>query len=62
MQPHHRIDRTDANVTLASSNNALPDDGDCIETCRSYFNVNFNVNFKTVLRQFICASEFDSRV
>jgi hypothetical protein len=33
-------------VTSASSNNALPDDGDCTETCRSSFNVNFNVNFK----------------
>jgi len=26
-------------VTLASSNNALPDDGDCTETCSSRFNV-----------------------
>jgi hypothetical protein len=34
-------------VTLASTSNALPDDGvtDCTETCRSCFNVNFNVNF-----------------
>jgi hypothetical protein len=43
-------------VTLASSNNALPDGGDCTETCRSCFSANFNVNFKTVLRQFTCAS------
>jgi len=26
-------------VTLASSNNALPDDGDYTRTCRSCFNV-----------------------
>jgi hypothetical protein len=37
-------------VTLASSNNALPDDGDCTEICRSCFNVNFNVNFKIVFK------------
>jgi hypothetical protein len=37
-------------VTLASMNNALPDDGDCTETCQSYFNVNFNVNFKIVFK------------
>jgi hypothetical protein len=37
-------------VTLASSNNALPDDGDCTETCRSCFNVNSNVNFKIVFK------------
>jgi hypothetical protein len=37
-------------VTLASSNNALPDDGDCTETCRSCFNVSFNVNFKIVFK------------
>jgi len=35
-------------VTLASSNGALPDDGDYTETCWSFFHVNFNVNFKTV--------------
>jgi len=29
-------------VTLASSNIALPDDGDYTETCWSSFNVNFN--------------------
>jgi hypothetical protein len=57
MQPHHRINQTDVfyliilrTVTLASSNNALPDDGSCIETCRSCFNVNFNVNFKIVFK------------
>jgi hypothetical protein len=37
-------------VTLASSNNAPPDDGDCTETCRSCFNVNFNVNFNIVFK------------
>jgi hypothetical protein len=37
-------------VTLASSNNALPDDGDCTETCMICFNVNFNVNFKMVFK------------
>jgi len=38
-------------VTLASTSNALPDDGDdCTETCRSCFNVNFNVNFKIVFK------------
>jgi hypothetical protein len=37
-------------VTLVSLNNALPDDGDCTETCRSCFNANFNVNFKTVFK------------
>jgi hypothetical protein len=26
----------------------LPDDGDCTETCRSCFNVNFKIVFKTV--------------
>jgi hypothetical protein len=38
-------------VTLASSNNALPDDGvtDSTETCRSCFNVNFNIPFKATL-------------
>ena len=29
-------------ITLASSNNTLPEDGDCTETCRNCFNVNFN--------------------
>jgi hypothetical protein len=39
-------------VTLARSNNALPDDGDWTETCRSCFYVNFNVNvnFKIVFK------------
>jgi hypothetical protein len=36
-------------VTLASSNNAFPDDDDdYTETCRSCFNVNFKIVFKTV--------------
>jgi hypothetical protein len=56
MQPHHRINHTDVlliiltTVPSASSNNALPDDGDCTETCRSCFNVNFNVNFKIIFK------------
>jgi hypothetical protein len=37
-------------VTLASTSNALPDDGDCTETSRSCFNVSFNVNFKIVFK------------
>ena len=37
-------------ITLASSNSALPDDGDYTETCWSRFNVNFNVNFKIVFK------------
>jgi len=36
-------------VTLASSNSALPDDGDYTEPCRSCFNVNFNIVFKAIL-------------
>jgi len=36
-------------VTLASSNSALPDDGDCTETCWSCFNVNFSTSFKAIL-------------
>jgi hypothetical protein len=30
--------------------NALPDDGDYTETCRSCFNANFNVKFKIVFK------------
>jgi len=37
-------------ATLASSNSALPDDGDYTETCWSCFNVNFNINFKIVFK------------
>jgi hypothetical protein len=36
------------NVTLARSNNALPDDGDYTEACWSCSDVNFNVNFRIV--------------
>jgi hypothetical protein len=36
-------------VTLASSNSALPDDGDHTEICWSCFNVNFNTPFKAIL-------------
>jgi hypothetical protein len=43
-------------VTLASSNNALHDDGDSTETYRRCFIVNFNVNFKIVLRHLACAA------
>jgi hypothetical protein len=57
VQPHHRINRTEVflliiltTVTLVSSINALPDDGDYTETCWSCFNVSFNVNFKTVFK------------
>ena len=32
-----------AKETLASSNKALPDDGNCTETCSRFFNVNFNI-------------------
>ena len=40
------------NVTLASSNCTLPDDGDNTETCWNCFNVNFNI----LLKQLFCAS------
>jgi hypothetical protein len=43
-------------MTLARSNSVLPDDGDYTKTGWSPFNINFNINFKTVLRQFNCAS------
>jgi hypothetical protein len=50
MRPQHQINHTNVfqliiltTVTLASSNNRLPDDRDYTETCRSCFNVNFNV-------------------
>jgi len=35
------------NVTLASSNSALPEDGDYTETWCSCFNVNFDTPLKT---------------
>jgi len=35
------------NVTLASSNSTLPDDGDYTKTCWSCFNVNVNTPYKT---------------
>jgi hypothetical protein len=41
------------NVTLASSNSSLPDDGDYTETCWSYFNVNFNTPFKKHVHQLV---------
>ena len=46
-------------ITLASSNNTFPDDSNCTETCRSCFNVNFNI----LLNQLSCASvgkDFDN--
>jgi len=59
MQPHHRTNHNNVfyliiliTITLASSNNTLPDDGDLTETCRSCFNVNFSI----FLKQLYCAS------
>jgi hypothetical protein len=56
MQPHHQINYNKVNewtvlknITLASSNSALPDDGDYTETCWSCFNVNFNTSFKAII-------------
>ena len=40
-------------VTLASSNSALPEDGDYTKTCRSSFNVNFNTPFKKLVHQLV---------
>jgi len=40
-------------VILASTNKTLPDDGDCTETCRSCFKVNFNILVKAIL---LCVS------
>jgi len=49
-QPHHQINHNDVfqliilvTVTVASSYNTFPDDYDWTETCRSSFNVNFNI-------------------
>ena len=36
-------------VTSANSNNVIPDDSDSTETCRSCFNIDFNILFKAVL-------------
>jgi len=41
------------NVTLASSNSALRDDGDYTETCCSCFNVNFNTPLKKLVHQLV---------
>jgi len=41
------------NVTLASSNSALPDDGDYTETCWCCCNVNFNTPFKKTVHQLV---------
>jgi len=59
LQPHYRTNQNDVfyliiliTITLASSNNTLPDVGDWTEICRSCFNVNFNI----FLKQLYCAS------
>jgi len=59
LQPHHRTNHTDVfsliiliTLSLTSSNNAFPDDGDWTETCRSCFILNFNI----LLKQLYCAS------
>jgi len=41
------------NVTLASSNSALPDNGDYTETCWRWFNANFNTPFKKHVHQLV---------
>jgi hypothetical protein len=44
-----------ATVTLARSNNALPDDGDYTETCRAVLmSISMKI-LKLFLRQFTCA-------
>jgi len=48
-------------LTLASSNSALPDEGDYTETCRSCFNVNFNTPFKSVLLCISWWENFDAK-
>ena len=42
-------------IIRASTVNELPEDGviDCIETCRSYLNVNFKIVFKTITCTFV---------
>ena len=40
------------NVTLASSNSALPEDGDHTDTCWRC-NVNFNTHFKKLVHQLV---------
>jgi predicted nucleic acid-binding Zn ribbon protein len=47
-----------ASVTLASTGNELPEDGVfCAEKCRSYFNANFNIVFKTITCEFVVESK-----
>jgi len=41
------------NLTLASSNSALPEDGVYTETCWSCFNVTFNTPFKPLVHQLV---------
>jgi len=47
-------------VTLASSNNALPEDGDCTKTYWSCFNVNFNTFFKQFSSALVGKQNFDN--
>jgi hypothetical protein len=51
LQPHQciLIDYFN-NCNFSKLEYALPDDGDCTETCRSCFNVNFNAYFKNVFK------------
>jgi len=51
----HPINHTDVfyliivtTVTLPSSNNVLPEDGDCTETYTSCFKLNFKIVLKTI--------------
>jgi hypothetical protein len=60
MQPHHQINHNNVfyltvltNVTLASSNSALPEDGDYTKTSWICFNVNFNTTFKKLVHQLV---------
>jgi len=53
MQPHHRINHNDVfSQIILTTITMLPDDGDCAETCRSCFNVNFII----LSKQLSCAS------
>ena len=47
--PPRAVEPLERERNLASSNNALADDGDCTETCRSCFNVNFIILFRATL-------------
>ena len=45
-------------------NNTLPGDGECTETCRSCFNVNFNIIFISIslVHQLVNEKNFDNAV